>query len=55
MKMTTSTISLMLILLSLMLMFIAPVFKWNDKLVVLCIVISLVCMFAGIIVPVFSS
>ena len=51
--MTTSTISLMLILLSLMLMFISPLFKWNDKLVVLCIVTSLVCMFMSIIIPIF--
>jgi len=46
---------LMFIIMSLMLMFIAPMFKWNDKLVVLCIVTSLVCMFAGIICPVISD
>jgi hypothetical protein len=45
---------LMFIIMSLLLMFIAPLFKGNDWLVCLCIVISLVCMLAGIIVPVLS-
>lgn len=52
--MTTNYLPLMFIIMSLMLMFIAPMFKWNDCLVALCIVASLACMFAGIIVPVLS-
>ena len=43
--------TLNMIIMSLLLMFIAPMFKGNDALVALCLLVSMICLLASVIIP----